>query len=732
MKIVQVALDVPLDRLFDYLCEDASEADIGCRTIVPFGPRRRAGIVVAVTNQPSVDIKRLKPVAQILRGEPPLSSDLLSLLQFCSEYYQHPLGETILNALPGALRKATPGPRQRSLAYTLTEVGRNLPQDALPSRAIVKRKLMHAFREQGVLDRALLTHISPSAGKALQEFLHLGWAEEIEPLDVRPAPTESTPPMRPALNQDQQLAVDQLIPLLGSGFQPVLLHGITGSGKTEVYLRTIEQLIDRGLGQALVLVPEINLTPQLEQRFRSRFPELCVVSLHSGMSDGERLENWRKAQTGQAQIVLGTRLAVFTPMPKLALIVVDEEHDNSFKQQDGLRYSGRDVAVVRAKRLNLPIILGSATPSLESYYNAVQGRYKLLTLHARASAEAALPRVRCVDTRKMELVEGLSPPLVEALRQRLERNEQSMIFINRRGYAPTLYCPDCGWHSNCSRCSSTLVVHLRERRLRCHHCGHEEMIPAGCPGCGNPDLRPLGRGTQRVEESLATLFPGARILRIDRDSTRRKHAWDTMLEQIHAREVDILVGTQMLAKGHDFPMLTLVGVVNVDGALYSTNFRASEQLFSLLMQVGGRAGRASIPGEVLVQTEFPDHPLFRALQDHDYIEFADALLDERRQAGFPPFVHQALLRAEASQLDNALRFLAQASRAAAKHPAEVTLYDPVPAQMARLAGKERAQLLVQSLSRPALQAFLSGWYRHLSATAERTVRWSIDVDPIEF
>jgi primosomal protein N' (replication factor Y) len=457
-----------------------------------------------------------------------------------------------------------------------------------------------------------------------------------------------------------------------------------------------------------------------------------VVSLHSSLNDSERLHHWLLAQSGQARIVLGTRLSVFTPMPELGLIIVDEEHDSSFKQQDGLRYGARDMAVARAKQRNIPILLGSATPALESYHNALEGRYRLLRLTRRAAEEAQLPAIRCVDMRSEKPQDGLSATLLQALAENLAHGRQSLVFINRRGYAPVLMCNQCGWLAPCPRCTSRLVVHLRERRLRCHHCGHEERIPRACPGCGNPDLAPLGQGTQRLEDALAQHFPTARILRIDRDSTRRKHALREMLQEVHEERVDILVGTQILAKGHDFKRLTLVGALNVDGALYSADFRAAERLFAQLMQVAGRAGRAAEPGTVLIQTQFPDHPLFEALRHQDYEAFAKDQLAERKQAGFPPFCHQALLRAEATHLETALAFLRQAKKLAVPVADSITLYDPVPAPMARLAGRERAQLLVQADSRRALQPFLQHWNAALAELKARQVRWSLDVDPLDF
>ncbi len=534
----------------------------------------------------------------------------------------------------------------------------------------------------------------------------------------------------PVLLPDQQAAVAAVV--VARGFETFLLHGVTGSGKTEVYLRAIDSVLAAG-GQALMLVPEIALTPQLEGRVAARFPHAHVVSAHSGMGDAARARAYLDALEGRAEIVLGTRLSVFMPLPRLKLIVVDEEHDGSFKQQDGIRYSARDIAIWRAHQADVPIVLGSATPSLETYHHAHSGRYRLLELPLRAVAET-LPTVRTVDTRREKLQDGMSSALLAALALRLERGEQSLVFLNRRGYAPVLACPPCGWISRCKHCAANLVVHLMDRRLRCHHCGFEAMIPRACPDCGNLDLQPFGRGTQRLEEMLGQRFPKARILRIDRDSASTPAKWQALLAAIHNGEVDILIGTQMLAKGHDFPRLTLVGAVGADAALFAADFRAPERLFAQLMQVGGRSGRAALHGEVLIQTEYPEHPLYQALVDHDYGRFARAQLEEREVAGFPPFSFQAMLRAEAREMAQSLAFLAAARNAAETLVGDyVTLYDPVPMRMARLMTLERGQLLVESHSRPALQAFLAAWMERIYAQKMPAgLRWHIDVDPTDF
>ena len=530
-------------------------------------------------------------------------------------------------------------------------------------------------------------------------------------------------------NPAQADAIERIGAALGN-FKPFLLHGVTGSGKTEVYLRLIARVLERG-AQALVMVPEIGLTPQLEARFRHAFPRENIAILHSALEAGARTHAWLDAARGEAGIVLGTRLAALTPLPCLGLVVVDEEHDTSFKQQEGLRYSGRDAAVFRAKVAGCPVVLGTATPALETWHNCRAGRYERIDLPERAVPGATLPRVRLVDLRIESADHGFARSTVEAIRSRLARGEQSLVFINRRGYSPALACESCGWAAGCERCTANLVLHAVGKRLRCHHCGWEEKIPRACPTCGNPDLRPVGRGTQRVEETLTGLFPEARIARIDRDSARRRGELEQALEGIRRGEADLLVGTQLLAKGHDFPGLTLVCVLGADNSLFSTDYRAAERLFATLAQVAGRSGRREQEGEVMVQTKFPKHPLFGALVRHDYPSFAEAQLADRESAGFPPFVHEAALRAEAKQLQVSIDFLCEVA-ASVTPPGEVSIYDPVPHVITRRAGFERAQLLVQSRSRPALQSLLAAWSERLYDGAPRNVRWHLDVDPIEF
>ena len=665
--ILRIALDTPLNAVFDYRW--AGEApQPGQLAVVPFGRREVVGLIVEVLRETDVPAEKLKDAMAVRSQLAPLLPQWLALAGFAAEYYQRPLGEVALPGLPKNLR-------------VLTTVA---------------------------LDRAIKK-------LAKQEEVH-----------------DAQPVGMPALNAAQQEAADAI----GSaqGFQPALLYGVTGSGKTEVYLQACAQVLAREPdGQILILVPEINLTPQLEANIRARFPGVMLSTLHSSLSEGERMLHWLAAHEGRARIVLGTRLAVLASMPHLKLIVIDEEHDPSYKQQEGLRYSARDLAVWRAWQLQIPIVLGSATPSLETWHHALSKRYRKLELRERAVKQAVLPAVRLLDMERDKPKDGLTAQLISALRLRMERGEQSLLFLNRRGYSPVICCESCGWISDCKRCTAFMVLHKPEHRLRCHHCSLEMRIPRHCPTCGNVDLQPIGRGTQRVEEGLQALFPEARILRIDADSTRRKGSAQEAFDTVHRGDVDILIGTQMVAKGHDFKKLTLVGILNPDTALFSQDYRASERLFAQLMQVAGRAGRAAqkeggSASEVLIQTRYTQHPLYAAVVNHDYDHFATALLDERKQAGLPPYLFQAMLRAEAPELATAIVFL-QAARNGIEHPG-ITINDPIPMSMTRVHNVDRAQLLVESASRPALQAFLKVWMTELRAMKTR-VKWSLEVDPLD-
>lgn len=716
-SILQVALDTPLQRLFDYRLPDSlGMVPPGSLVEVPFGRTRQIGVAL---NQPShslISTDKLREVIRVFDDRPALSPDILRLAQFCADYYHYSLGAILLATLPPRLRNAAP-----FVAVTpwlvLTEAGRAA---APAARAKAQHALLDALRMAPQAREAVRTNKQSRHATAL---VTAGWAEW-----SRLPPAGSTPPTAaaPPATAEQQTALERLMPAL-TQFGVHLIHGVTGSGKTELYLRLIDAVLEQGR-QALVLIPEISLTPQLEQHFRRRFPGRRIATLHSGLSESARTENWLAAP--DADLLLGTRLSVFAPLPRLGLIVVDEEHDLSFKQQDGLRYSARDVAIARAQQCRIPVLLGSATPSLESYAQALNGRYQLIEMKQRAVSQAQLPSIELVDLKHIPLDNGLTRPALQALGETLARGEQSLVFLNRRGYAPALYCPSCAWVSPCPSCSARLVLHQSARRLKCHHCGFESRIPAECPSCGNPDLKALGQGTQRLEETLSTLLPAARIRRIDRDSMRPR-AWVELGEAVHGGAIDILVGTQMLAKGHDFPNMTLALILDTDGALYSPDFRATERLFAQLMQVAGRAGRADKPGRVLIQTAFPDHPLFRYLQRHDYPGYARMLLAERKQLDLPPVTRQVLLRAEAPSMSAALAFLQQAARVVPEHP-QISVFTAVPAPMARVANLERAQLLIQSASRQALQAFVRDWQPQLDTIKPRVARWSVDIDPLVF
>ena len=690
---IRVAVEAPqhsgLSGPLDYLSERALAP--GSLVRVPLGRRELMGIVWPGEPEGQVEASMLRPILAELEGLPPLSAAWCQLLEFAASYYQRSIGELALAVLPPQLREL----------------------DSAQLRARLKK-----------LDKFLATSADASA----------------------PAPA------RPTLNPAQQQVLDELDALLNAARDrapaPVLLYGITGSGKTEVYLRAAEHALAQGR-QVLVLVPEINLTPQLEARFAERFGGLQadgaaghrIVSLHSALTPAQRLRNWLAAHMGEADLVLGTRLAVFASMPRLGLIVVDEEHDPSYKQQDGARYSARDLAIYRAHQEKIPVILGSATPSLESWQKANEGRYKRLLLPGRIGG-GALPRVRLFDMKRLPLSKGvttaLTAPLLEALRQRLARGEQSLIFLNRRGYAPVLHCAECNWKSDCPHCSAWRVFHKGDRTLRCHHCGFTERVPSACPTCGNQDIAPLGRGTERLEEQLQEQLPGARVLRIDADSSKHKGELEAQLAAVHSGEVDILVGTQMVTKGHDFRRITLVAAVNPDGALFSSDFRAPERLFALLMQAGGRAGRdaeAAARSEMWVQTWHPEHALYKSLQSHDFEAFAKSQLAERESAGLPPFAHLALLRAEARTVEAALGFLKAASVFAQALPeARGTLiYPAIPMSVARVANVERLQMLVEAGSRGDLQRLLWHWMPELHLLKREhkgLLRWAVDVDPL--
>ncbi|WP_300442920.1 primosomal protein N' [Zoogloea sp.] len=721
--IVRVALPIPLPQCFDYTAENVSAGDLGRCVRVPFGRGEKTGLIVGLPDAADLPVERLKPVIAIQREAPALPADWLELVEFAARYYQHPLGEVVAMALPPRLRKADAvAGAEADPLLDLTAAGREaLLAGKRESRALA---LLRDIETRGPRRRSVLRE-GEAGTPVVADALKRGWIAASVAAD--PAAMAGAP----VLTEEQQAAVEAMSASLGQ-FQPFLLAGVTGSGKTEVYLRLVQQVIAQG-GQALILVPEIALTPQLEGRVAGRFPAARVVSLHSALAEGARSQGFVQAMEGRAEIVLGTRLSVFTPLPRLGLIVVDEEHDASYKQHEGVRYSARDLAIWRARQRSVPIVLGSATPSLESWHAADTGRYRRVELANRAVA-ASLPKVRPVDIRREHLQNGVSEHLLRAIEARLQRGEQSLVFLNRRGYAPVLSCPSCGWVSKCPHCTANMVLHLADKRLRCHHCSFESGIPVACPGCGNQDIQPFGRGTQRLEETLGERFPDARVLRVDRDAARTRSQWDALLDQIGRGDADILVGTQMMAKGHDFPKLTFVGVLNADSSLFAADFRAPERLFQQLMQVGGRAGRGELPGEVMVQTQYPDHPLYQCLARHDFARYAALQLEERKTARFPPFAANALLCANAPELALALDWLKQARDAALPFAQAfgVQVFDAVPMRMVRLARRERAQLLVEAPGRPALQAFLTAWSRLLWALKPpRELRWHLDVDPAE-
>ena len=718
--ILRVAVPVPLLQVFDYLppADAAALPVAGCRVAVPFGNTRRVGIVVEVAQDSELPRARLKAALGVLDRQPLLTPELLDTLRWTARYYQHPLGEVLQTALPTGLRRAREAADAGERALVLT--GSDAAAPRAGSRAAHLLELLRAGPLTGARLDALLPGWRSAAtnlkGRGLIAFTHVAAGELLRSRIAGPP-----------LTAEQQQAIDE-IERERATFSPILLEGITGSGKTEVYLGVIEQVLARGQ-QALVLVPEIGLTPQALRRFRERLPGAIAV-LHSGLADGARTRAWLSAARGEANVVLGTRSAVFTPLPRAGVIIVDEEHDASYKQQDGLRYSARDLALVRAKALAIPVVLGSATPALETLANVEAGRYRRLHLAARPGA-ARLPEFRCIDLRGKPLHEGLAAELVSALRACLARGEQALIFRNRRGYAPVLLCHACGWNATCARCDKPLTWHRGAARLRCHHCGADQRVPPQCPQCNNVDLRPRGLGTERIEEALTALFPGVPVIRIDRETTRHRDGVDDLLGRLAPDQPGLLVGTQMLAKGHDLPNLTTVAILGVDDGLFSVDFRASERLCQLVTQVAGRAGRALKPGTVWLQTHHPDHPLLRCLMRSGYAIAAQILLAERREAELPPYAHMALLRAEAPLQTHVDAFLQQAFELAAT-PHGVSLLGPMPAPMPRRAGRFRGQLLLSAGERGALQAFLGAWLMRVrDSTGARRVRWSIDVDPID-
>lgn len=724
----RIAVNVPLsDGLLTY--SHSEPLPQGTRVLVPFRNKTVVGIVWETNIAPDMDTARILGVRMVFSDEPPLPESWRDLLAFTSRYYHYPIGQAVFAALPQGLKetRAVEMP-QPPLFYALNEAGR--AQTPPPARFNKKAALWDALLLGG-MTMAALKQVNAQAAKLIENWAEQGWIETTE---------AAKPVLRSChgqashsafvLNADQQKASDAIQTAFGS-FQPFLLYGITGSGKTEVYFDAMAKVLAQGR-QVLFLLPEINLTPQLLKRVENRFADVPTAVLHSQMAAGRRTQDYLRAMLGQAKLVIGTRLAVFTPMDDVGLIVVDEEHDGSFKQDNELRYHARDLAVWRAKQGGCPVVLGSATPSLESWHKAQSGAYRLLQLTERAHTAAQLPQVDILNVGRLKLDNGFSPQALQLLKQNFEAGGMSLVYLNRRGFAPALFCGDCGHLFGCPNCSAKMVLHQRARQLRCHHCDHREPIPFKCPDCGNQDLTAVGHGTQRVEETLRAFLPKATVVRVDRDSTAHKNDWADLYRRIANDEIDILVGTQMLAKGHDFARLNLVIVLNADGSLYSADFRAPERLFAELIQVSGRAGRADKPGKVLIQTQLPEHPVFAAVKAQDYAVFAENELNERQMFAMPPFGFQTAVRADAPRVADAMEFLNAAKETLAPLlPESVSQFGAAPMLMVRLAERERAQIFLESPSRQDLHRAVSLWVQVLQQNRDGKIRWSVDVDPQE-
>lgn len=724
----RIAVNVPLsDGLLTY--SHSEPLPQGMRVLVPFRNKTVVGIVWETDIAPDMDTARILSVQTAFSDEPLLPESWRDLLAFTSRYYHYPTGQTVFAALPQGLKETRSVEMpQPPLFYALNEAGR--AQTPPPARFNKKAALWDALLSGG-MTMAALKQVNAQAEKLIEDWAEQGWIETTE---------AAKPVLRSyhgqashsefVLNAGQRQASDTIQTALGR-FQPFLLYGITGSGKTEVYFDAMAKVLAQGR-QVLFLLPEINLTPQLLKRVENRFADVPTAVLHSRMAAGRRTQDYLRAMLGQAKLVIGTRLAVFTPMDDVGLIVVDEEHDGSFKQDNELRYHARDLAVWRAKQGGCPVVLGSATPSLESWHKAQSGAYRLLQLTERAHTAAQLPQVDILNVGRLKLDNGFSPQALQLLKQNFEAGGMSLVYLNRRGFAPALFCGDCGHTFGCPNCSAKMVLHQRARQLRCHHCDHREPVPFKCPDCGNQDLTAVGHGTQRVEETLRAFLPKATVVRVDRDSTAHKNDWADLYRRIADNEIDILVGTQMLAKGHDFARLNLVIVLNADGSLYSADFRAPERLFAELMQVSGRAGRADKPGKVLIQTQLPEHPVFAAVKAQDYAVFAENELNERQMFAMPPFGFQTAVRADAPRVADALEFLNAAKETLAPLlPASVSQFGAAPMLMVRLAERERAQVFLESASRQDLHRAVSLWAQVLQQNRDGKIRWSVDVDPQE-
>ena len=719
--VLRVALPVPLPHAFDYLPPARGTACVGARIVVPFGRNQQVGIVLAINAEASIEGHRLKQAVRLLDVDAVLDAELMQTMAWAADYWQCAVGEAYASALPLALRGARALPAIGEEYWTISNAGRSALD--VGKRRGASRALLEALASSA-LSAPELTLRLPAWRAAARRLAAAGLIDRSDHAPFqRREPTTSAP----TLSEEQQQAVVQIRASLGH-YQPFLLDGVTGSGKTEVYLALIEEVLARGQ-QALLLVPEIGLAPQTVARLRARLG-VSVEVLHSNLSAGDRARAWLRARAGRAAVILGTRSAVFTPLPHAGLIIVDEEHDSSYKQLDGFRYHARDLALVRARALGIPVVLGSGTPSLESLANVEAGRYRSLHLRARPGALRP-PQVQIVDMRAQHLQHGMSPALLTAVAETLARGEQALVFRNRRGYAPVLLCHSCGWHADCPHCEHPLTLHAHAQQLVCHHCDFHRRAPTTCPACGSTQLTAQGQGTERLEEALHASFPQVPILRVDRETTQRRDAFAQLLATVPEDQPAILVGTQMLAKGHDLPNLTLAAIVSVDEGLHSVDFRASERLAQLVVQVAGRAGRARKPGLVLLQTHQPQHPFLRDLLARGYAAIAQELLIERHASQLPPYSYQALLRADATQRAHVDAFLAAAKDAL---PANGSLRSagPMPAPMPLRAGRQRGQLLLEAVQRSQLHAVLRPWWLELhTLPSARRVRWSLDVDPID-
>ena len=723
-SIVKVAIDVPIDDFFDYECEE--NVSLGQAVLVPFGSRKVIGVVVEVDSSTELEAHQIKKIIRV-NHDILFNEELFKLFKFVSSYYHYPIGQTIHIAIPSNLKKTEKVLNKKSYIYEATDLLNESMIEQINARKKNLIQIAKIIFKEKQTDEALKS-ISINWKKYVKELIDLNFVIERE--FHKTEIIQQTKALK--LNQEQSEIYEKILD--AQGFEAFLIYGITGSGKTEVYMHLIEQYAKNN-GQVLILVPEINLTPQLEDRFTSRFSSYSVISLHSQLTQKKRLENWEQAKNGKAQIIIGTRLSVFTPFKNLRAIIMDEEQDLSFKQHDKLRYHARDVAMMRAKLLNIPFIAGSATPSIEIWHRSVnENKLLLYKLSTRAVKDSTLPKINLIKDETNIENKGISEYLKSAIKHHLDLRQQILIFINRRGYAPVLFCSSCGWYASCSRCSSKLVVHRSKQHLRCHHCDYQREIDTSCKVCGNVDLMSLGSGTQKVEERINKLFPNAQVRRVDRDTIKTKAALDKLYEDMNHKKIDILVGTQMLSKGHDFPNLSLVIVLDSDNALYSSDFRASERLFSQLVQVAGRAGRGSTPGEVVIQTNFPEHPLYQSVKNQDYESFASEEINLRKELNFPPFCFQAVLRAESKNKKNLESFINQVYLIASKSGIkEVDVFHPVQPILDRVKGFERYQIYFHSTSRQILNQFLRiVKEKILKAKDLNKVKWNIDVDPVDF